>query len=437
MNTKPKNLKLLENVKVRRWYENLEARSALTASVYLRNIRLWLQYLQKDPDTVIDFALNDFEEFKGEIADQIRELERKGIAGSSIGVSVKPLISYLKFYNVSVKLNLNIRAEHRYLNAEKEIIPDKDQLSSVLRKASLRERVTISLMAFSGLRPEVMGNFQGTDGLKIGDIPELDIEKLEFAKVPTKINVRSELSKNKLPYFTFLGNEGTKYLIDYLKERTREGERLNPDSSVITPEPNMSRKSEANKFLMTKLLSKRIKDSIIRSGYNWRPYLFRVYFGTNLDSAEAKGLISHPQRQFVMGHRSDIEETYTKRNSEVKVDEIRESYSKCLKFLETETKGISENDSIRILRQATIDAVMAFADVKLSDQEKEELFLLSTDEFNQKLRELAKKSRMQNENNGNRNKIIAVKELENYLDRKWELVSIFPMGDRAVVKLPD
>ena len=435
MHPKTRHGKLLENKKVRRWYENLEARSTLTANVYLRNLGLWLEYLNKDPESIIEFAQGDFEEFKGSIADQIRRMEKNGTAGSSISTSIKPMISYLKFHNIVVRLNLNIKNENRNFKAEREVIPDKDQLSSILRKASLRERTAISLMAFSGLRPEVLGNDGGDDGLKLSDIPDLSLENGVEFKIPARINVRGELSKTRLPYFSFLGAEGCKYLEDYLKERIRQGEHLKLESAVILPDAEMSRKENPNRFLSTVLLLRRIKSSIIKAGFKWRPYIFRAYFATNLDIAEGKGLISHPWRQFFMGHKGDIEETYTRR--EGIAEEGKEAYSRCLKYLETESKGISEQDSVKLLRESTINSIEIYADIKLSEDERERLFSLNTDEFNEELRKIAKKSKAEMMNNGNKNKIILERELESYLNKGWELIQIYPNGDKAIVKLAD
>ncbi len=46
---------------------------------------------------------------------------------------------------------------------------------------------------------------------------------------------------------------------------------------------------------MTTLLLRRIKATIVKAGFYWRPYIFRVYFGTNLNMAESKGKISPPE----------------------------------------------------------------------------------------------------------------------------------------------
>ena len=439
MNPLTRHRKLLENKKVERWYENLKARSQVTSDIYLRNFGLWLEYLHLDPETVIIMARDHFDDFKGSVSDVIRGLEKKGTMGASISTGIKPMISYLKFYNVSVKLGINIRNENRNLKAEKEVIPGKDNLAKILRMATLRERVSISLMAFSGLRPEVLGNIDGSDGLVIGDIPDLRITegKVNYDHVPVQINVRPELSKIRTAYFTFLGPEGSEYLKEYLELRIASGETLKKNTPVIVPVEKQSLEKK-NRFLLTTLLLRRIKGTIIKAGFEWRPYIFRIYFGTNLDSAEAKGLISHPWRQFIMGHKGDIEETYTKR--EGKIEEGREQYSKCLDYLETSEHGIKEEDVAKItsntMRETAIMILEAAYGMQLSDKEKEELMGLEINELQDRLKEIFRDKRAEILNNGNKHKTIPERDLESYLNKGWELVQIYPRGDKAVIKLP-
>ena len=436
MNPVTRHKKLLENKKVERWYSNVRARSQVTSDTYLRNFGLWLEYLNRDPESIIAFARDQFEDFKGSMSDQIRLMESKGTMGSSISTSIKALISYLKFNNVIVRLGINIKNENRNLKAEKEIIPSKEELSRILRMATLRERVSISLMAFSGLRPEVLGNIDGAEGLTVGDIIDLNIAngKVEFASIPAQIIIKPELSKIRIRYFTFIGPEGSEYLKEYLETRMANGERLTKGSPVILPIEKQSLEKK-NRYLMTTLLLRRVKASVVKAGFNWRPYIFRIYFGTNLDTAESKGFITHPWRQFIMGHKGDIEETYTKR--EGMIDEGRNQYAKCLEFIETEKKAISEQDSLRILKDAILRGFEITPGIpKFSDKEREDLLQLGIEEFQDKLRDIAEKNKSDSMNNGNRNKIIPVNRLTEYLDNKWELVQIFPKGDRAVIKLP-
>lgn len=90
MHPATRHRKLLENKRVDRWYLNLKARSQVTSDTYLRNFGLWLEYLGKDPENIIMFARDEFDEFKGSVSDQVRKMEAKGTMESSISTSVKP-----------------------------------------------------------------------------------------------------------------------------------------------------------------------------------------------------------------------------------------------------------------------------------------------------------------------------------------------------------
>lgn len=101
--------------------------------------------------------------------------------------------------------------------------------------------------------------------------------------------------------------------------------------------------------------------------------------------AESKGLILKDYRQFFMGHVGDIEHRHTvnkQRLSEEVIEDMRESYSKASKFLETEEKGMKEEDVAKItsdtMRETAIMVLETAYGIKLSDKEREELMALDT-----------------------------------------------------------
>ncbi|MEM0134685.1 MAG: hypothetical protein QXU18_05575 [Thermoplasmatales archaeon] len=83
--------------------------------------------------------------------------------GASIFTSLKALISYLKFNNVVVRLGINIKNEN--LNAENDGILNSNEQAKIPEKATPREIVSIFLMAFLGIRLEVLGSIDGIDDL--------------------------------------------------------------------------------------------------------------------------------------------------------------------------------------------------------------------------------------------------------------------------------
>ena len=436
MTFEAKYKELLENEEISRWFDNLRAKSYLTATVYLRGLGYYCELTGSSTDSILEDAKSG--KLRTDFMDFVRKMEREGKAGSYIARYKKVLRSWLGFNGIDFKFGVNIAYENRAPRVEGERIPEKTELSKILRNGSSRAKLAISLLAFSGLRPETLGNAEGTDGLRISDFPEMktDNGKVEFEKMPTLVNVRYTLSKAKHTYFSFLGQEGALYLKEYLESRMKEGEALKSDTPLFKLDPQGRISHE---YIRTQLATRDIRKAINESGYSWRPYVLRAYFATALDNAENKGLISHPWRMFFMGHKGDIEARYStnKRLPPDMIDDMRSAYSKCLRFIETEEKAISEQDSLRILKDAILRGFeITPGNPRFNEKEREELFQLGIEEFQDKLRDIAEKNKSDSMNNGNKHKTVPERELESYLNKGWELVQIYPKGDKAVIKLP-
>jgi len=229
---------------------------------------------------------------------------------------------------------------------ENEEIPSKIKLREILDAASARERVIISFMALAGLRPQVLGKYDSSDGLKLSDIKDLEIKSddadIVFADIPARIMVRPNLSKTGNQYFTYLPETGCRFLQGYLRERIAAGEILDANSVVVTflkgyqtkcPKRNDSHRKSP--FLATNTITRDIKAAfgiIIKE----RPYVLRAYFDTQLLLAESKGKITHAYRQFFMGHKGDIEAKYTTnkhRLPEHLIADMKEAYERSQNFL--------------------------------------------------------------------------------------------------------
>ena len=425
MTFKAKYERMLENEKIRRWYENLRAKSVLTATVYRRTLGLYCELQNITPDKIIENM--EKEEFRNDFMDFVRRLEKDGKAGSYIARFKRVLKSWAKFNGKVVRLDVNIANENLSPTLENERVPNKEELSKILRMATPRGRVSISLMAFAGLRPESLGNYEGTDGLHLKDIKGLRlIENIDFEKVPVMVSVKSMLSKAKNQYFSFIGEEGATYIKEYLEERRRQGEELDYDSPLLQFEEGKVRK---NPFLRTTLITRDIRDAIQGAGLKIRPYVLRAYFSTALDIAESKGLISHPWRQFIMGHKGDIEARYStnKRLPPDMIEEMRESYRKCLKFIETRISDVSEDNAKLFLQQQLLSAV----GYKQEEIDKIDLTNVSNEDFQQLLRD--KVAGAMNDN-GAKQKVIPVSDIEQYISDGYDFEAVLPNG-KAVMRL--
>jgi len=200
-----------------------------------------------------------------------------------------------------------------------------------------------------------MGNYDGTDGLKLADLPDLVIEQdgksASFAHVPAMIVVRATLSKTKNRYFTFLPSDGCEYVLGYLRKRISAGEKLALDSPVISLEQGYySRRynkiQKPSSFITTPRITSDIRKSIW-SITKVRPYVLRAYFDTQLLLAESHGRMTHAYRQFFMGHKGDIEARYTTnkgRLTDEMIADMRRAYFESQEFLCT-INGESNNSA--------------------------------------------------------------------------------------------
>ncbi len=171
---------LLEDQDVKRWIDNLSANSLITAEVYLRTMGLYCDLLGTTPRKILKDAPS--KHLRDQITDFVRKMEKEGKAGSYIERFKKVILSWLSYNNIEVKLKVNIRGKSETPTIADERVPSKEELSRILRMASPRARVSIALMAFSGLRPESLGSFAGTDGIRLQDFIEAKItsEGLSF-----------------------------------------------------------------------------------------------------------------------------------------------------------------------------------------------------------------------------------------------------------------
>ncbi len=172
---------LLEDERVRKWVDYMARGSSVTAQVYFRRLGrvceekgiLPLDLLNKDEEWLWNF-LNDL----------VSEMEIKAKAGGYIQSTLKAIKSWLSFNGIEIRRKLKVKR----VNDTPTLRGNQPITASLLRQlyqvSPLKVKCIIALLAGSGVRPEVIGKDDGSDGLKLGDIPELEIEagKVKFIK---------------------------------------------------------------------------------------------------------------------------------------------------------------------------------------------------------------------------------------------------------------
>jgi len=233
---------LREDPTIDRWYRNVARGSAVTADVYLRRLGNVCRANDKQPPELVGMKGDDRRDF---LTDLVSSMESKSLSGGYIESTLKALRSWLSFNGVPWEHRIKVRGTQMTPTWTKERVPTQDELRRIFLGASCRERVAAALMAHAGVRPETLGNYRGTDGLRLSDLPDVVMKgkTVTFRKLPAIVVVRPELSKSGRQYLSFIGGEAADYLKAYLEERLREGERIGEDSDVVAPRGRRRRSS--------------------------------------------------------------------------------------------------------------------------------------------------------------------------------------------------
>ena len=369
---------LLKDDDVRRWYENMNRSSVITSISMLRRINLFCHKNNVSPKEFAEIAKKDTKKAEDMLMDYIDWMEDCQYTPGYMECMAKAVKSWLNYHRVDSRIKIRFNKARASRTLANEPNPEPIHIKQMLSMANPRGRAVISMMAFSGIRPQVMGNANGSDGLLLGDFPELvlDGNRPHFSTTPAMVVVRSTLSKAGSKYVTFLSGVGCEAVLGYLRERAASGEILVPESPLIRSHPGwegrrriMQRNSP---FVRTCTITGAVVD-IVKAILPMRVYALRGYFDTQLLLAESNGYMTHAYRQFFMGHKGDIEARDTTNKGRLTgqmLDDMRRSYENSQYFLHPSNDENPDDRKDNLLNQWKKQAKIQGVDI--SDMLKED-----------------------------------------------------------------
>jgi hypothetical protein len=294
----------------------------------LRRLSYFCEVNKTTPIKFAELGLKDLRAVTDLIQDHISWMEEKKHAPGYIDSTLTALKSWLRHFDIEIRRNVKIRYADSTPTLEGERVPNQEEIIEIFNRSSLRTAVVTAMISKAGLRLQVLGNHDTTDGLTLGDMSDIAIKGTTATclRSPSMIVVRRTLSKARHQYYTFLTENGTHKLIAYLNERLAGDEQLGPESPVIAPNTSYKINRGNNvgkKFLPTRKISDDIRETF-RPRFACRPYVLRAYFDTQLLMAESRGKIAHDFRVFFMGHKGSMEAKYTTNKGMLPVALVKE-----------------------------------------------------------------------------------------------------------------
>jgi integrase len=409
----------LKDRELLRWWQNLSQGSRVTADVRLRSLALFCRLTKTVPATLPRLPPKRLRDL---LLDFVQAEQKLGKAGSSTATHLKAVKSWLAHNGVKVDLPIKVRGAQMAPTLVNERVPTQDELRAILKEATPRNRVECALMAFSGVRPQVIGDYLGNDGLRLRDLPDLRVgkEQVSFVRMPALVMVRPELSKARHGYITLLGEEGCGYVREYLTERLRAGENLGPETDLVHA------RNVEKPFIRSLNVSDAVRSSFLAAGFNGqRPYVLRSFFASQLLVAESQGKVAHSYTEFWLGHQGDITQRhYTLGRPQLTpalLEDMREAYHRCEPLLSSYPQLSQVPTQGEVLK--TILEVMGYTGEELKGVDPTTLSIPEVRELLQK--KLGAESPSE--------RVVELGELPTYLGQGWRFVSALG-AERVVVR---
>ena len=425
---------LLSHPKVRAWWEARSLRSRMSADQYLRQFGMLLERTDLDPDRVVALARKDPDRLRTLLIRDATNLKAAGRLDSYVSKYFEGLRAFFRFHHVPFDGYPSL-SPIKGASLTTERVPTQEELGMVLDKLSLRGRVIALFMAHSGVRPGVLGSYLAEGGLTLGDLPDLRLDPSpSFAESPFVIRVPASLSKTRVMYTTFGSSQLTTAFLAYLGERKKAGEKLSPQSPVVTANPTRGIAQRSREeatysrgFLTTKTVMEEIRSSLestVPKGVRWRPYVLRAYCSTRLMMAEGASKITRDLREAILGHDGGVAARYNvgKPWGEDLMKEARAAYLRCEPFLAT----------VHTKEQENVPQQVAIAMLQLAGFSEEEIEKMDLDDLGavrDQVRERLGASAPP------RQVVVSMSEVAQRLAEGWQFVAAINTG-QAVLSSP-
>jgi integrase len=230
----------------------------------------------------------------------------------------------------------------RITKRRKKEAPSKEQLREVANYLSLRGKVILGLACGSGLRIGTIRTLQLKDIDLTQNPPMLKIPYSTIIDDKVVRKMKGATSDDRRVHITWMTPETKEWLQSYLAYRERHGEKLTPDSFVISYNFRGGAVSKVGKPLRYWMMWKELRQALKKAGFATKgraelhPHIFRAYFRTMLTQAG----VSEPDIECLMAHQGGYLQTeyYLP-----KIDHLKKEYESAIPFLSITSAGVERS----------------------------------------------------------------------------------------------
>jgi len=320
---------------------------------YKSSLKQFFDFIDKNPD---EYIRTDFRTLKNEEKIKVQDLYESDITtfwSNMISRNVPPkTINYyiatirvlLQHYRITID-DVFWKDLRRRGNGSHAVTIDKpittEILENILNHAELKARALFLMTASSGMR--------------IGEVLQLKPNDIDLESTPTKITVRAETTKNKTTRITFISDEATRFLKEWLKERDEYLETASKRTKIVayhgiitksTDDPRIFPFSvDTTRDIWIRLITKAgYTEKDERTGwYKIHIHGLRKFFRSYFSRSESPN--SRDIAEVLMGHNGYLNAEYLRFTE----DQLKEEYQKAVKHLLIFDRPMSDAEQQKVI----------------------------------------------------------------------------------------
>lgn len=320
---------------------------------------------------------------------------------------------FLNLNNLEVS-NERMRAKvelPRYYAVTRDRAPSPEELKRVIMHTEVRGKALITMLASSGMR--------------IGELLSLRVKDIDFAKKPTTVYLRAEVTKDRQARYCFMSDEAATFLKEFL------GQRIQDPGSYVFPTSTRGRAHKTGNEPMTywnadEIFSRALRaSSLEEKDDNGRDVIhihsLRKFFFSQLVPVLGRDVV-----EALMGHKAFLDSSY-RRFTEKQMGEF---YLKGMNAVTVMMKKESVDE--QGVKRAFKEQFLLVAGFKQQEIDQMDLQEMSNEGLQSVVRQKLVGIMT---GNGSKQRVVSAQEVKSYIGQGYEYVASLPDGE-AIVKVP-
>jgi integrase len=322
-----------ENSVIEKFLQNYPVKS--TSKSYRSVLKLFFNVINKDPETYF----TNKQDYEGDVQKLWRHLNGKPPKSINLYMAAIKMFLSENDHELSSKFWRTLHGRTKGTRAVTEDkIPKPEEMKRIIAHADVRGRALFLTLLQSGMR--------------IGELIKIDTDDIDFDSKPTKIRIRSEITKSGNQRYCFIGTEATESIKAYLVHRQtyldssinrarkiQEYYHAKPksnDDPRLFPYDGCLVRNIWNRLLRNAKLGERDKRTKF---HKMHPHVLRKYYRTHMSLDVPLDVV-----EALMGHEGYLTEAYRRYS----IEQLGEQYlkgEKNISIFETpaDLNGINES----------------------------------------------------------------------------------------------